>query len=162
TAVPTRPTSTCAGPRPASRPPGPRARPEHPGPRQTGAVTNLIAPATDHDSGDVFASEWEAWHRHHEEVMGDRHGFLAITNIHWLDGTPHRFDDVPGAWSTGPDGVTVDLDESEALTVEGEVRRGRHGFGVIAERASLYAYWDDNAVEVAKRGGYDLIRPRHP
>src|SRR5581483_5512916 len=50
----------------------------------------------------------------------------------------------------------------EALTVEGEVRRGRHGFGVIAERASLYAYWDDNAVEVAKRGGYDLIRPRHP
>ena len=51
---------------------------------------------------ETFAREWDEWHRRHEGIMGDRHGFLAITNIHWLDGDPRRFDDVPGAWSTGP------------------------------------------------------------
>jgi uncharacterized protein len=109
-----------------------------------------------------FAGEWEAWHRHHEGIMGARHGFLAITSIHWLDGEPRRFDDAPGAWSTGPEGVTVALDEGEGLLVDGEDRTGRHAFGVIPERGSRFAYWGDDAVEVAKRGGHDLIRPRHP
>ncbi len=110
----------------------------------------------------TFAREWEAWHRHHEGIMGDRHGFLAITNIHWLGGDPQRFDDVPGAWSTGPKGVSVALAAGEELIVDGEACTGGHAFGVIPERASVRASWDDNVVEVAKRGGYDLIRPRHP
>jgi uncharacterized protein len=111
---------------------------------------------------ETFAREWEEWHRHHEGIMGDRHGFLAITSIHWLGLDPQRFDDVPGAWSTGTGGVSVNLVEGEELIVEGEPRSDRHTFGVIPERASRRASWGDNVVEVAKRGGYDLIRPRHP
>jgi len=111
---------------------------------------------------ETFTAQWEAWHRRHEEIMGARHGFLSITNIHWLDAGPQRFDDAPGTWSTGPDGVTVALDEGEELIVDGQAHAGRHDFGVIPERASRFAYWGDNAVEVAKRGGHDLIRPRHP
>ena len=94
--------------------------------------------------------------------MAARHGFLSITNIHWLDAEPQRFDDAPGVWYSDDGGVNVLLDEGEELMVEGQARTGRHSFGVIPERASRYAYWGDNAVEVAKRGGYDLIRPRHP
>jgi uncharacterized protein len=111
---------------------------------------------------DTFAGQWDAWHRRHEEMLADRHGFLSITNIHWLDSEPRRFDDAPGAWSTGAGGVAVVLGAGEELIVEGQARTGRHVFGVIPERASRMAYWGDNAVEVAKRGGYDLIRPRHP
>jgi uncharacterized protein (DUF1684 family) len=109
-----------------------------------------------------FAGQWEEWHRRHEEILAGRHGFLSITNIHWLDSEPRRFHDAPGAWSTGPDGVTVALDAGEELIVDGQARTRHHDFGVLPERASRFAYWGDDAVEVAKRGGYDLIRPRHP
>lgn len=111
---------------------------------------------------DDFVREWESWHAAHEAVLADPRGFLAITNIHWLDQTPRRFSDAPGAWSTGPDGVTVTLDEGDELTVDGSTVRDRHAFGVIPERASIFAYHGDYAVEVAKRGGFDLVRPRHP
>ncbi len=109
-----------------------------------------------------FADRWETWHRRHEGIRADRHGFLSITSIHWLDSESRRFDDAPGAWSTGADGVAVVLDEGEELIVDGQARTRRHDFGVIPERASRFAYWGDNAVEVAKRAGHDLIRPRHP
>jgi uncharacterized protein (DUF1684 family) len=125
-------------------------------------MSEVEGPAGTATSSEGFTGGWEEWHRRHEAIMGDRHGFLAITNIHWLDGEPRRFGDAPGAWSTDEDGVTVLFDEGEELMVEGQVRTGGHSFGVVPERASLYAYWGDNAVEVAKRGGYDLIRPRHP
>jgi uncharacterized protein (DUF1684 family) len=109
-----------------------------------------------------FVHEWEDWHRSHEKFLADPHGFLAITNIHWLDATPRRFPDAPGAWETTSEGVTVTLGEGEEIVVGGVTRRGRHDFGVIPERGSVMARWEDKAVEVAKRGGYDMIRPRHP
>jgi uncharacterized protein (DUF1684 family) len=111
---------------------------------------------------DNFVQEWEAWHASHEALLADPRGFLAITNIHWLDQTPRRFTDAPGAWSTGPDGVWVTLEDGEELTVDGSTVRDHHTFGVIAERASLFASHQDYAVEVAKRGGFDMVRPRHP
>jgi uncharacterized protein len=123
------------------------------------AVDSIRADDSDRDR---FVREWETWHRDHEAVLADRHGFLAITSIHWLTETPCRFPDAPGSWSTGPDGVTVILDEDDELIVDGSVERGRYSFGTIHERASILTRFSDNAMEVAKRGGYDLIRPRHP
>lgn len=54
------------------------------------------------------------------------------------------------------------LGEGEELAVDGTVVRGRHTFGVIPERGGVNAVWGDAVIEVAKRGGHDLIRPRHP
>ncbi|MGX1371886.1 uncharacterized protein (DUF1684 family) [Streptomyces canus] len=54
------------------------------------------------------------------------------------------------------------LDEGQELTVDGRVVRGRHDFGVIAERGSVYADWGGTRLEIAKRGGQDVLRPRHP
>jgi uncharacterized protein (DUF1684 family) len=114
------------------------------------------------ESAEAFAQDWREWHRRQEARLADGHGFLAITGLHWLDETPQRFEDAPGRWSTGPEGVRVLLDEGEELVVDGTAVRGEYSFGVIAERASLYPVWGDAVIEVAKRGGHDIVRPRHP
>lgn len=110
----------------------------------------------------AFAEDWQAWHVAHEARVGDPHGFLAVTSLNWLQETPERFADAPGAWSTGPDGVRVVLAEGEELVVDGVAVHGEHLFGVIGERESLFPVSGDAVIEVAKRGGHDILRPRHP
>ena len=110
----------------------------------------------------AFVDEWQEWHRGQEGRLADPHGFLAITNLHWLTEDPQRFPDAPGAWSTGPDGVVVVLDPGEELTIDGAVVTGTHHFGAIPERGGVNAVWNDAVIEVARRGGHDIVRPRHP
>ncbi|MFD6529540.1 DUF1684 domain-containing protein [Streptomyces sp. NPDC060184] len=119
----------------------------------------MTVPQTDPET---FAKEWEAWHREKEEQLAGPHGFLAITSLRWLGSEPERFEDAPGAWSTSAEGVVVELADGEELTVDGVTVTGRHSFGVIAERDSLYPAFGDAVIEVAKRGGHDIVRPRHP
>jgi uncharacterized protein len=110
----------------------------------------------------AFSEEWAAWHRGHEAVRADPHGFLAITGLHWLSREPQRFADAPGSWSAAPDGVTVVLGDAEELTVGGTPVHGQYSFGIIPERGGVSAVSGDAVIEVAKRGGYDIVRPRHP
>ncbi|MET8116247.1 DUF1684 domain-containing protein [Streptomyces prasinus] len=117
------------------------------------------------DSGadlDAFTHAWEEWHRGQEARLAAPHGFLAITGLHWLAEEPQRFPDAPGTWATGSDGVTVVLGGGEELLVDGVVVRGEHRFGVLPERGGVDAVWGDAVIEVAKRGGHDIVRPRHP
>ncbi|KPH97562.1 protein of unknown function DUF1684 [Actinobacteria bacterium OK074] len=109
-----------------------------------------------------FAEEWERWHVSRDKALADPHGFLAVSSLRWLGPDPERFEDAPGAWSSTAEGVVVELAEGERLTVDGQPVTGRYAFGVLAERASVYAGWGDAVLEVAKRGGYDILRPRHP
>lgn len=109
-----------------------------------------------------FRQQWRRWHRRHEAVRTDPHGFLAITGRHVLSERPQRFDGVPGAWRTGSDGVSVEVTDDERLVADGITVRGRHGFGVILERGGVNATAGDAVIEVAKRGGYDIVRPRDP
>ena len=44
---------------------------------------------------DTFVESWAEWHRRHEALRADRHGFLAITGLHWLTEEPQRFPDGP-------------------------------------------------------------------
>lgn len=119
----------------------------------------------------VFSRDWQEWHTGQEARLADPHGFLAITGLHWLGDEPRRFPDAPGAWSTGPDGVVVVLDERDArtagdegadLVVDGTPVRGEYRFGVLPERGGVNAVWGDAVIEVARRGGHDIVRPRHP
>ncbi|MFJ5263307.1 DUF1684 domain-containing protein [Streptomyces sp. NPDC088387] len=110
----------------------------------------------------AFTEDWEAWHRQKDADLAHEHGFLAVTGLHWPDADPQRFPGAPGVWSTGDNGVTVELDEGEELVVDGAVVRGRHTFGAIPERGGVNAVWGDAVIEVARRGGHDVIRPRHP
>ncbi len=110
----------------------------------------------------AFAAAWTAWHDAHETARADAHGFLAVTSLRWLTAEPERFDDVPGAWWTGEDGPVVQLDAGEELVVDGAVVTGRFAFGPIPEREQRLASFGDAVVEVARRGGSDIVRPRHP
>lgn len=111
---------------------------------------------------EAFTAAWDAWHRQQEARIGAPHGFLAVTSLHWLEAEPQRFADAPGSWSTGPGGVVVELADDEELVVDGETVRGHHAFGVLPERGGVDAAWGAAVVEVAKRGGRDIVRPRHP
>jgi hypothetical protein len=110
----------------------------------------------------AFSEQWQEWHRQHQARLADAHGFLAITSLHWLSDQPQRFPDAPGAWTTDADGVRVVLDEGDELIIDGVPARGEHRFGIIAEREGVSAAWNEAVIEVAKRGGHDIVRPRHP
>jgi uncharacterized protein len=118
--------------------------------------------ATETADLDTFTRDWQNWHGRQHARLADPHGFLAITGLYWLQDTPERFEDAPGEWSTGPDGVRVVLAEGEELVVDGVPVHGEHSFGVVAERDSLFPVSGDAVIEVAKRGGHDILRPRHP
>jgi uncharacterized protein len=111
---------------------------------------------------DTFAQQWAQWHAEHERVRADQHGFLAITGLHWLTEAPQRFPDAPGEWWTGAEGPVVRLADGEELVVDGQPVRGEHVFGVIPERGGVTVGSGDAVVEVARRGGSDVVRPRHP
>ena len=112
-----------------------------------------------------FGRDWEDWHRAHEARRADPHGFLAVTGLHWLTPHPSAFDGIPGVWSTGPEGPVVDLADGEWLDVGGAPVTARYSFGPIPERGGVTVGFDGGVIEVAKRGGHDILRPRradHP
>lgn len=127
---------------------------------------STIATETPSVTDPDFTAAWGRWHADHERRRADAHGFLAITSIRWLTSEPERFPDVPGSWSTSEDGPVVDLGEREELEIDGVRVTGIHRFGPLPERASVNASWTTGettaVVEVARRGGNDIIRPRHP
>ena len=109
-----------------------------------------------------FGREWEAWHRAHEARRTDPHGFLAVTGLYWLRDEPQRIPGVPGRWTTGLGGPIVQLEDDEQLTLGDAALVGRHDFGVIPERGGLTVAFEGGVAEIAKRGGHDIVRPRHP
>lgn len=107
-----------------------------------------------------FARDWEQWHRAHETRRADPHGFLAVTGLYWLGDRPIALADAPGTWATGPAGVAVDLADGERLGGDDAPITGRHVFGTIAERDGVTAPFEGGVIEIAKRGGRDILRPR--
>jgi uncharacterized protein (DUF1684 family) len=110
----------------------------------------------------VYEHNWADWRRQHESGLAAEHGFLAITSLNWLSDEPQRFPDAPGTWRTGPDGVTVELADGEELVIGGTRVTGHYDFGPIPERGGVNAVAGDAVIEVARRGGFDIVRPRHP
>ncbi|WP_159502428.1 DUF1684 domain-containing protein [Microbacterium sp. 18062] len=111
-----------------------------------------------------FGRDWEDWHRAHEARRADLLGFLAVTGLYWLGVEEIALPDAPGRWSTGPEGPLVELADGEVLELDGQQVRGRHAFGPIPERGGYTLTFRDGdvqgAVEIARRGGHDIVRPR--
>jgi uncharacterized protein len=110
----------------------------------------------------AYTDDWRDWHRAHEARRAGPHGFLAITGRHWLTEEPERFDDAPGTWRAQDGRVTVVLGPDEEVSVDGVPIHGEHTFAPIPERGNIDVAWGEAIIEVAKRGGYDIVRPRHP
>ncbi|MEK0154592.1 DUF1684 domain-containing protein [Arthrobacter oryzae] len=113
-----------------------------------------------------FATAWDEWHKAHERHRADPHGFLAVTHLHWLGAEPARLDGVPGTWNVDNDTVRVVLRGGESLQRDGKELNHDGGatavFGPIAEREGVNLTAGDTVVELAKRGGEYIVRPRHP
>jgi uncharacterized protein (DUF1684 family) len=120
-----------------------------------------------HTDTEPFTAAWQEWHAAHERHRADPHGFLAVTHLHWLGSAPAVLEGVPGTWSVKDDDVSVVLGAGESLFRAGqELNPGGAGgtvsFGSIAERAGINLTSGDTVVELAKRGGEYIVRPRHP
>ncbi|RFA09238.1 hypothetical protein B7R54_08370 [Subtercola boreus] len=109
-----------------------------------------------------FASDWQDWHDTHEANRADGHGFLAISSLTFLTTEPLRLTDAPGEWSTSARGPVVELAEGESVVIDGVEVTGRHAFGPLAERTGVDVIAGETVVELARRGGNDIVRPRHP
>jgi uncharacterized protein (DUF1684 family) len=119
-----------------------------------------------HTETTPFAAAWQEWHAAHETHRADPHGFLAVTHLHWLGTSATRLDGAPGTWSVGNDVVRVVLEPGETLQQDGEELNGASGadlrFGPIPERGGINLRSGDTVIELAKRGGEYIVRPRHP
>jgi uncharacterized protein (DUF1684 family) len=114
------------------------------------------------DITDAFADEWRRWHAERVAALTAPHGFLAVVGLYWLDARPRAFRGTPGQWWTENGLVAVKLSPGEELLLDGEPLTGVHGFGAIAERDGIELVSGDTVVEVAKRGGKYVVRPRNP
>jgi uncharacterized protein (DUF1684 family) len=115
----------------------------------------------------AFASAWAEWHAAHERQRADPHGFLAVTHLHWIGSEPARLDGAPGTWSVEDDAVSLVLGAGERISRDGQELNpdgvgGTVVFDPIAERGGLNLLSGDTVIELAKRGGAYIVRPRHP
>jgi len=127
----------------------------------TGPVVTARFSSIDHGDRSDFTAQWKHWHRELESRRARPHGFLAITGLHWLDDQERRFDDVPGTWSSDATGVRVVLGEGQTLEVGDHAVRGDYRFDNVDE-LGIAARFGDALVEVGRRDGHFMIRPRHP
>ena len=118
--------------------------------------------ATEESDAAGFAAEWRSWHRQRLEGLSAPHGFLAVTDLHWVTHDPTRFDGVPGQWWVSDDWLYVDLGTNERLLLNGKPIAGVQKLGSIAERDGFVLGHGETLIEAAKRGGKYFLRPRHP
>ncbi|MGG5170587.1 DUF1684 domain-containing protein [Pseudarthrobacter sp. J1738] len=113
-----------------------------------------------------FAAEWNHWHAAHEQNRTHPYGFLAVTHLHWLGDSPAVLEGAPGVWSVQDDAVRVILEPGESLLQDGkELNQGAGTsvtFGPIPERDGINLTSGESVLELAKRGGEYVLRPRHP
>lgn len=111
---------------------------------------------------EAFDDEWQEWHAAHERHRAHPHGFLAVTHLHWLTAEPTRLEGAPGTWSAEADVVRVVLEPGESLLQDGVELSGSVELGRIEERGGINLVSGDSVIEVARRGGEYIVRPRHP
>lgn len=118
----------------------------------------------------LFATDWQQWHNTHEQLRSDPHGFLAVTDLHWLSAEATALAGAPGVWRIQDDAVHLTLSVGDSLLRDGvELNtpgnlntNGELVFGPINERDGINLGFGDSVLELAKRGGEYILRPRNP
>jgi uncharacterized protein (DUF1684 family) len=119
-------------------------------------------PLSTETAQESFDADWQEWHAAHERHRAHPHGFLAVTHLHWLGSEPARLEGAPGTWSVEDDVVRVVLEAGESLQRDGQELNGAVTLGSIEERGGINLVAGETVIEVAKRGGEYIVRPRDP
>lgn len=118
------------------------------------------------------ASAWAAWHAERERALREQHGWLTLTALHWVPGSPTRFPALPGQWWSDGDGVHLRAEAPDGIVPAGaqDPLRGTH-VQDVAEGASTFVatFVPDGAdpasavaVELVRRTGRYGLRVRDP
>jgi len=124
------------------------------------------------DSTSTAAEEWAAWHAEREQGLTGEHGWLTLTALRFLSGTPQSIPGLAGEWWADADGAHVRATAPEGLRAW-DTRTGRdtdevaldgqHTVVVPEAGSTLAALGADGvAAEVALRTGRYVVRVRDP
>jgi uncharacterized protein (DUF1684 family) len=109
-----------------------------------------------------LATSWAEWHAQREERLRQPHGWLSLTGLHWLTGTPRGFLGVPGTWRVRDGSAEVTAVEADGLTVHRQRLDGTASVRVADDDAVTFAAFGEVAIEVIVRSGRYGIRVRDP
>ncbi|MBE7701183.1 DUF1684 domain-containing protein [Oerskovia sp. Sa1BUA8] len=115
---------------------------------------------------------WSAWHAERERTLREQHGWLTLTSLHWVPGSPTSFPGLPGEWWSDADGVHLRAAAADGIVPSGgqDALRGTH-VQDVAEGASAFVatFVPDGAdpassvaVELVRRTGRYGLRVRDP
>ncbi len=125
---------------------------------ETKTSANYLEPPTGHSEAD-----WRRWREEREEWRREGESPLAVVDAQWVTTAPTRIPRIDGTWWINENNDPVfELDEGASLELRGEHVTGTTVFAGIIERDSVRFRHNGHVIDVARRGGAILIRPRDP
>jgi uncharacterized protein (DUF1684 family) len=110
----------------------------------------------------TLQQDWAAWHAAREELLAEPHGWLSLTALYWLDGTPQTFDGVPGTWRAAGDGG-VELTAAGDAALDGRPVQGTVRLEPVDGKPGvLVDIGGERNVEVVRRTDAYALRVQDP
>ncbi|MFT4233875.1 MAG: DUF1684 domain-containing protein [Microbacterium sp.] len=106
-----------------------------------------------------FRAEWSRWRADRDQAVAAPDGILPIVSIDYLTAEPHAIDRLPGRWSSGEEGVVVDLDEGENLDAADDPE-ARRVVLTRSEAGSRRIGQGPLVIELVRGGDGDIVRVR--
>lgn len=106
--------------------------------------------------------EWKRWHAGREKQLAAPYGWLSVTSLQWLDGTPRPIDGFPGLWSGDESEVRVDLRPEDEVLRHNEPVSGSVEMPLEEDESDDSLFHAGIVAEAGIRGGRPMVRLRDP
>lgn len=115
------------------------------------------------DDRTTLLADWQRWHDEREATLREPHGWLALTALEWLDGTPRRVVDLPGTWRAPGDGsIEIVASAADGIEVGGERVDGSTTVRPVDGAPGTLVAVGERVVELARRTDAYALRIRDP
>ncbi|MCC9198570.1 DUF1684 domain-containing protein [Arthrobacter sp. zg-Y820] len=116
---------------------------------------------------DEALAEWRRFRSDRDRELGQEHGWLTLTSLHWLTADPAPVEHVPGLWSGSEAKAVLSASVEDGLTLAaaGTPVDGTVTATLADEESLLWVRFGGSdggqvVVELARRGGRYAIRTR--